>query len=102
MALRSSFSRWIALSIALLFTVTLSVEGNERWSTKLDGRINFYQPTEFNGRRGLVGVNVNNGNSDRFVRLANPDERFVRDEQARLLYTSDGNRLLAYRLDARE
>ena len=61
-----------------------------------------YFYTNFNGRRGLVGVNVNNGNSDRFVRLANPDERFVSDEQARLLYTSDGNRLLAYRLDARE
>ena len=61
-----------------------------------------YFYTNLNGRRGLVGVNVYNGHSDRFVRLANPDERFVSDEQARLLYTSDGNRLLAYRLDARE
>ena len=61
-----------------------------------------YFYTNLSGRKGLVGVNVNDGDSDRFVRLENPDERFVSDEGARLLYTSDGNRLLAYQLNVRD
>lgn len=50
------------------------------------------------GGHGLVGVNTNSGESARSVRLDEPDERFISDEVAGLLYTAKDNRLLAYRL----
>jgi outer membrane protein assembly factor BamB len=49
--------------------------------------------------RGLVGVNINSGRAERAVRISDPDERFISDELARLLYTSKGNQLVAYPLD---
>jgi outer membrane protein assembly factor BamB len=50
------------------------------------------------GGRGLVGVNLNSGVPERSVRMGEPDERFISDEAAGLLYVSDGSRLLARRL----
>lgn len=50
------------------------------------------------GGSGLLGVNLNNGAEERAVRLSNPDDRFISDEAADLLYTSKDNRLLAYEL----
>lgn len=47
---------------------------------------------------GLAGVNLNNGRTERELRLEHPDARFTTDEEANLLYTSQGNRLHAYAL----
>jgi outer membrane protein assembly factor BamB len=47
---------------------------------------------------GLAGVNLNNGRTERELRLEQPDPRFTTDEEAGLLYTSQGNRLNAYTL----
>jgi outer membrane protein assembly factor BamB len=47
---------------------------------------------------GLAGVNLNNGRTERELRLEHPDPRFTTDEEAGLLYTSQGNRLHAYTL----
>ncbi|HVF50294.1 MAG TPA: PQQ-binding-like beta-propeller repeat protein [Pyrinomonadaceae bacterium] len=52
------------------------------------------------GGRGLLGVNLDTGVSERAVRLSNPDERFISDEAANLLYVSQDSRLVAFALDA--
>lgn len=57
-----------------------------------------YYYTDLRGGRGLAGVNVNTGATERAVRLSDPDERFIADESTALLYTSKDNRLLAYSL----
>jgi len=41
---------------------------------------------------------VNNGRTDREVRLSDLDERFVTDEPLGLLITASGNRLIGHRL----
>lgn len=64
----------------------------------LRGRwIYFY--TDMRGGHGLVGVNVETGRAERALRLNDPDERFISDEEEGLLYVSKGDRLIAYRLD---
>ena len=60
-----------------------------------------YFYTDTRGGRGLVGVNVNTGMPSRSVRLNDPDERFISDEAAGLLYVSKNDRLQAYALDTR-
>lgn len=52
--------------------------------------------------RGLAGVNLNSGETGRAIRLGEPDERFISDESASLLYVSKDNQLFAHQLDARE
>ena len=47
---------------------------------------------------GLAGVNIHSGRTDVRVRLGDPDERFITDETTRQLFTSQGDRLLAYRM----
>ncbi len=47
-------------------------------------------------KKGLVGVNVHNGQNGRFILVPEPDSRFVTDETNGLLYSADGNRLLAF------
>ncbi len=47
-------------------------------------------------KKGLVGVNVHTGEDARFILVSEPDARFVTDETVGLLYSADGNRLLAY------
>ncbi|MGI9167621.1 MAG: PQQ-binding-like beta-propeller repeat protein [Pyrinomonadaceae bacterium] len=61
-----------------------------------------YFYTNLNSGNGLVGINVNTGNLERTVRLSDPDERFISDEAANLLYVSKDNRLLAYSLNETE
>lgn len=51
---------------------------------------------------GLVGVNVNTGVSDRSIRMAAPDERFLIDELAGLLVMSQQNRIVAHSLKDRD
>src|SRR5438874_1859092 len=61
-----------------------------------------YFYTDLRGGHGLAGVNLNTGASDRAIRLGDPDERFISDETAGLLYTAKDNRLLAFPLNGRE
>ena len=51
---------------------------------------------------GLAGVNINTGETERALRLNDPDERFISDEVTNLLYVAKGNQLFAYGLDGRE
>ncbi|HEX8144784.1 MAG TPA: PQQ-binding-like beta-propeller repeat protein [Pyrinomonadaceae bacterium] len=64
----------------------------------LRGEWMYYYTDLRGGGRGLAGVNVNTGATERAVRLNNPDERFVADEAASLLYTAKDDRLLAFSL----
>lgn len=47
-------------------------------------------------KKGLVGVNVHNGQDSRFALISDPDPFFVTDETAGLLYSADGSRLQAF------
>jgi outer membrane protein assembly factor BamB len=47
-------------------------------------------------KKGLVGVNIHDGTDGRFILSSEPDSRFVTDEVIGLLYSADGNRLLAF------
>jgi hypothetical protein len=44
---------------------------------------------------GLAGVNINNGRTDREVRLSDLDERFVTDEALGVMFTASGNKLFS-------
>ncbi|MFN2455546.1 MAG: PQQ-binding-like beta-propeller repeat protein [Pyrinomonadaceae bacterium] len=48
------------------------------------------------GGRGLAGVNLNTGRTERAIRIGDPDAFFIVDETINLLYTANGNRLFAY------
>ncbi|HEU4836343.1 MAG TPA: PQQ-binding-like beta-propeller repeat protein [Pyrinomonadaceae bacterium] len=50
------------------------------------------------GGNGLAGVNVNNGRTDREVRLSDLDERFVTDEALGAMFSASGNRLFSHGL----
>jgi len=60
----------------------------------------FYTDLKRAGGNGLAGVNLNNGRTERELRLGLPDARFTTDEETGLLYTAQGNRLNAYALGA--
>jgi len=47
-------------------------------------------------KKGLVGVNVQNGEDSRFVLISEPDARFTTDETVGLLYSASANRLQAF------
>ena len=47
-------------------------------------------------RKGLVGVNINNGQDTRFILNSDPDPDFLVDEVEGLLYSADGSRLQAF------
>jgi hypothetical protein len=68
----------------------------------LRGRWMYFYSSLSGGGRGLVGVNVETGRASREVRLSDPDERFISDEAAGLLYVSRGERLVAHRLSERD
>jgi hypothetical protein len=68
----------------------------------LRGRWMYFYSSLSGGGRGLVGVNVDAGRASREVRLSDPDERFISDEGAGLLYVSRGDRLVAHRLSERD
>jgi outer membrane protein assembly factor BamB len=69
----------------------------ERLATLRGQWMYFYTGLEPGGN-GLVGVNVNNGRTEREVRLSDLDERFVIDEALGLMFTASGNRLISHRL----
>ena len=47
-------------------------------------------------KKGLVGVNIHNGQDARFIPIPEPDTRFITDETLGLLYSADGRRLQAF------
>jgi len=59
----------------------------------------FYTDLDTRDGNGLAGVNVNNGRTEREVRLPDLDERFVTDEVLGLMFVASGNRLLGHRLN---
>jgi hypothetical protein len=56
----------------------------------------FYTNLQSRDGNGLAGVNINNGETDREIRLRDLDERFITDEPLGLMFVSSGNRMLAY------
>lgn len=59
----------------------------------------FYTDLKNRAGNGLAGVNVNNGRTEREVRLSDLDERFVTDEALGLMFVASGNRLIGHRLN---
>lgn len=57
----------------------------------------FYTNLE-RGGSGLAGVNVNNGRTEREVRLPDLDERFVTDEPLGAMFTASGEKLFSHGL----
>jgi outer membrane protein assembly factor BamB len=69
----------------------------ERLATVRGQWMYFYTSLD-SGGNGLAGVNINNGRTDREVRLSDLDERFVTDEVIGAMFTSSGNRLFSHGL----
>jgi hypothetical protein len=59
----------------------------------------FYTDLKTRDGNGLAGVNINNGRTEREVRLSDLDERFFADEAVGLMFTASGNRLYGHRLN---
>ncbi len=57
-----------------------------------------YFYTDLKNGNGLAGVNINNGRTDREVRLSDLDERFVTDEVLGVMFTASGNKLFSHGL----
>ena len=70
----------------------------ERLAT-LRGQWMYFYTSLGSGGSGLAGVNVNNGRTERELRLSDLDERFVSDEVLGLMFTASGNRLVSHRLN---
>jgi hypothetical protein len=58
----------------------------------------FYTDLDTRDGNGLAGVNVNNGQTERQIRLKDLDERFVIDEALGAMFTASGNRILSHAL----
>jgi hypothetical protein len=69
----------------------------ERLAT-LKGQWMYFYTDLDRGGNGLAGVNINNGTSEREVRLSDLDERFVTDEALGAMFTASGNRLISHGL----
>src|SRR4029079_239689 len=67
----------------------------ERLATLRGQWMYFYTNLE-SGGNGLAGVNINNGRTEREVRLSDLDERFVTDETFGVMFVALGRELLAY------
>lgn len=65
----------------------------------LKGLHMYYYTDLRKGGRGLAGVNVNTGMSERAIALEEPDYRLQTDEVAGFLYSAHDDRLNAYRLN---
>jgi outer membrane protein assembly factor BamB len=57
-----------------------------------------YFYTDLGNGKGLAGVNINNGRTEREVRLGDLDERFVTDEALGFMFVASGNRILSHGL----
>ena len=69
----------------------------ERLATLRGQWMYFYTNLE-SGGNGLAGVNVNNGRTEREIRLSDLDDRFVADEVLGVMFTASGERLFSHRL----
>jgi outer membrane protein assembly factor BamB len=76
--------------------------GRRQRLSALRGRWMYFYTDLKGGGNGLIGVNINTGAPERAVGLNEPDQRFISDEAAALLYSSKDNRLNAYALGARD
>jgi outer membrane protein assembly factor BamB len=72
--------------------------GRRRRLAELRGNYMYFYTNLDRSGKGLVGVNVTNGNPQRQIRIDEPDARFITDEIAGLLYSANGNRLQAFSL----
>ncbi len=61
----------------------------------------FYTDLEQEGGRGLAGVNLNTGQTERAIRLNDLDYRFTTDEIAGLIYVAKDDRLTAFKTNER-
>jgi outer membrane protein assembly factor BamB len=59
----------------------------------------FYTDLKTRDGNGLAGVNINNGRTEREVRLSDLDERFFADETLGLMFTASGERLFGQKLN---
>jgi outer membrane protein assembly factor BamB len=73
----------------------------ERLATLHGQWMYFYTDLKTRDGNGLAGVNINNGQTEREVRLSDVDERFIADEALGLMFTASGERLLGHRLHDR-
>jgi hypothetical protein len=67
----------------------------ERLATLRGQWMYFYTSLE-RGGNGLAGVNINNGRTEREIKISDLDERFVTDEVLGLLFTAAGERLISH------
>ena len=58
-----------------------------------------YFYTDLRNGKGLAGVNINNGRTEREVRLSDLDERFITDEALGVMFTASGSRILSHGLN---
>src|SRR5215204_6156717 len=70
----------------------------ERLATLRGQWMYFYTDLKNSDGNGLAGVNINNGRTDREIRLSDLDERFITDEPLGLIFVASGNRLISHRL----
>lgn len=70
----------------------------ERLATLSGQWMYFYTDLKDVDGNGLAGVNVNNGRTEREVRLSDLDERFITDEVLGVMFTASDNRLFSHRL----
>jgi len=61
----------------------------------------FYTDLKPEGGRGLAGVNLNTGQTERIVALDDLDYRFSDDEITELIYVAKDNRLTAHKIISR-
>jgi outer membrane protein assembly factor BamB len=69
----------------------------ERLAT-LQGQWMYFYTDLDRGGNGLAGVNINNGRTDREIRLSDLDERFVTDEVLGAMFTASGNKIFSHGL----
>lgn len=71
----------------------------ERLATLRGHWMYFYTDLRNRDGNGLAGVNVNNGRTERELRLSDLDARFITDEVLGLMFVASENRLLTYPLN---
>jgi outer membrane protein assembly factor BamB len=60
----------------------------------------FYTDLKEVDGNGLAGVNIHTGETQRWIRLRDLDERFITDEPLGLMFVASGNRVLAYSVNS--
>ncbi|HEX5876598.1 MAG TPA: PQQ-binding-like beta-propeller repeat protein [Pyrinomonadaceae bacterium] len=70
----------------------------ERLATMRGQWMYFYTDLKTRDGNGLAGVNIDNGRTEREIRLADLDERFITDEVLGQMFVALGNRLISHRL----